>query len=80
MEFFNTFRGRLSLILALLLIATLALQFYLNWKAQHENEQLREIQEQTLAAGFALGVSGITSREYRTLLITLRRFTRSPCE
>jgi signal transduction histidine kinase len=64
MGFFNTFRGRLSLILALLLIATLALQFYVNWKAQHENEELREAQEQTLAAGFALGVSGITSREY----------------
>jgi signal transduction histidine kinase len=64
MGFFNTFRGRLSVILALLLIATLALQFYVNWKAQHENEVLRETQEQTLAAGFSLGVSGITSQLY----------------
>src|SRR5580765_6306307 len=64
MEFFNTFRGRLLVILAFLLIATLALQFYLNWTAQHENEALREMQERTLSAGFALGVSGITSQEY----------------
>lgn len=69
MEFFNTFRGRLLVILAGLLIATLALQFYLNWKAQNENEERREIQLRTLVAGIALGVSGITSKEYLLDLI-----------
>ena len=64
MGFFNTFRGRLSLILALLLIATLALQFYVNWKAQQENEELRETQEQILGEAFELGIAGITSQEY----------------
>lgn len=69
MDFFNTFRGRLLIILAVLLMATLGLQFYLNLTTQNENEQLRELQEQTLVAGIALGVSGITSSEYMQDLI-----------
>ena len=64
MDFFNTFRGRLLVILLVLLIATLGVQFYLNLRTQNENEQLRELQEQTIVAGIALGVSGITSSEY----------------
>ncbi|MGH9945750.1 MAG: ATP-binding protein [Pyrinomonadaceae bacterium] len=64
MDFFNTFRGRLVVILAILLIATLALQFYLNLKTQNENEERRAIQEQTLVAGIGFGVSGITLSEY----------------
>jgi len=69
MDFFYTFRGRLLVILAILLIATLALQFYLNLKTQNENEDRRETQEQTLVAGISLGVSGITSKEYLEDLI-----------
>ncbi|MFL6468586.1 MAG: sensor histidine kinase [Pyrinomonadaceae bacterium] len=69
MDFFNTFRGRLLVILALLLIVTLGVQFYLNLKTQNENERLRELQEQTIVAGIALGVSGITSSEYMQDLI-----------
>jgi len=63
MDFFYTFRGRLLVILALLLIATLALQFYLNLKTQNENEERHQIERQTLAAGFALGFSAMTSKE-----------------
>ena len=63
MEFFNTFRGRLSLILALLLIATLALQFYLNLKTQNENEERHQVERQTLSDAFALGFSAFSSRE-----------------
>ncbi len=63
MGFFNTLRGRLLIIFAILLIATLSIQFYLNLKTQSENNERREIQEQTLSAGFALGMSGITSRQ-----------------
>lgn len=63
MGFFNTLRGRLLIIFAILLIATLSIQFYLNLKTQNENNARREIQEQTLSAGFALGMSGITSKQ-----------------
>lgn len=64
MEFFNTFRGRLLVVLSFLLIATLGVQFYLNYLAQKENNQLREMQEQALVAGIALGFNSMTS-EYR---------------
>ena len=64
MNFFNTFRGRLLLILAFLLVATLGVQYYLNLVTQQENNQLRDAQAQALVAGFALGSNGITSSEY----------------
>jgi len=64
MNFFKTFRGRLLLILAVLLVATLGVQYYLNLIAQQENNDLREAQAQALVAGFALGSNGITSSEY----------------
>lgn len=64
MNFFNTFRGRLLIILVFLLIATLSFQYYLNLKTQEENNDLRQLQEQALVAGFALGTGGITSKEY----------------
>ncbi|MGI8811767.1 MAG: ATP-binding protein [Pyrinomonadaceae bacterium] len=61
MRFFNSFRGRLLLILAFLLIATLSVQYFVNIQTQDQNDDLREMQEQALVAGIALGVSGITS-------------------
>jgi hypothetical protein len=64
MNFFKTFRGRLLIILAFLLIATLGVQYYLNLRTQEENNKLREMQEQALVAGFALGTNSITSEEY----------------
>jgi hypothetical protein len=64
MRFFNTFRGRLLVILSVLLIATLGIQFYLNYRAQKENIELREMQEQALVAGIALGFNSMTS-EFR---------------
>jgi signal transduction histidine kinase len=63
MNFFKTFRGRLLVVLALLLIATLGVQYYLNLLTQRENNDLREKQEQALVAGFALGINTITSKE-----------------
>ena len=65
MEFLNTFRGRLLLILALLLIATLGVQYYLNLRTQRENSDLRAAQEQTIVAGIALGFTSMTSKEDR---------------
>lgn len=71
MDFFNTFRGRLLMVLAFLLIATLGVQYYLNLKTQEDNNDRRAIQQQTLTAAFALGVSGITSQnEYLQDLIS----------
>jgi signal transduction histidine kinase len=64
MNFFKTFRGRLLLILALLLIVTLGVQYYLNLVAQQENNELREAQAKALVAGITLGSNGITSTEY----------------
>ena len=44
-DFFRTFRGRLLLILAFLLVATLGVQYYLNLRTQNENNNLRAMQE-----------------------------------
>ena len=65
MTFFNTFRGRLLLILAFLLIATLGLQYYLNLRTQRENSLMREAQEQSIVAGIALGFTSMTSPDFR---------------
>ena len=59
MSFFNTFRGRLLLILAFLLLATLGIQYYLNLLTQRENNNLRQMQEQALVAGITLGFTTI---------------------
>ncbi len=64
MNFFNTFRARLLLILAFLLVATLGVQLYVNLKNRRESVRLRALQEQALVAGFVLGTNGITSNEY----------------
>lgn len=63
MSFFSTFRGRLSLVLGVLLIATVGVQYYLNLKIQAENITQTEMQEQALLAGFALGVNSMTSQD-----------------
>ena len=65
MGFLSTFRGRLLLILALLLVATLGVQYYLNLRTQQDNNELREAQEQSIVAGIALGFTSMTSRDYR---------------
>ncbi len=54
MNFLQTFRGRLLIILAILLIATLSVQYYLNLQTERQNEQLRETQEQALVGSIAL--------------------------
>ena len=69
MTFFNTFRGRLLLVLVLLLVATLSIQYYVNLVTQRQNIQRRDAQAQALVAGIALGSYGITSNEYMQDLI-----------
>ena len=63
MEFFNTFRGRLLVILLVLIMATLGVQYYLNYLTQQENIELRDAQAQALVDGLALGTAGLTSDE-----------------
>ncbi len=65
MGFFRTFRGRLLLILSILLIFTLSVQYYLNLLSQEENNELRDAQTQALVAGLAIGVAALTSSEDR---------------
>jgi signal transduction histidine kinase len=60
-NFFNTFRGRLLIILAFLLIATLGGQFYLNLRTERKNAETREAQAQALVAGITLGANSLTS-------------------
>ncbi|MDQ3179885.1 MAG: HAMP domain-containing protein, partial [Acidobacteriota bacterium] len=73
MNFLNTFRGRLLIILAFLLITTLGVQYYLNLKTQRENNDLRAMQEQVLVAGMVLGFSGMSSSEYMQTLVSSGR-------
>lgn len=63
MNFFHTFRGRLLIILGILLVATLGVQYYLNYKTEKRNETLREMQEQALVAGIALGFNSMSSSD-----------------
>ncbi|MEP7077295.1 MAG: ATP-binding protein [Acidobacteriota bacterium] len=61
MGFLNTFRGRLLLILLVMLAATIGLQYYLNLRTQQESLALRRIQSQALVAGTAIGFTSLTS-------------------
>jgi signal transduction histidine kinase len=63
MNFLNTFRGRLLVILAFLLIVTLGVQFVLNLQLENQNKNMREMQEQALVAGIALGANSMTSKD-----------------
>lgn len=63
MTFFNTFRGKLLLILALMLVATIGVQYYLNLLMQEENNVLRDAQAQALVEGFAVGAYSMTGSD-----------------
>src|SRR5215212_8202679 len=69
MNFFNTFRGRLLLILSFLLVATLGVQYYLNLLTQKENDELRDAQAKALVAGITLGSNALTTSAYLDELI-----------
>jgi signal transduction histidine kinase len=69
MNFFKTFRGRLLLILAFLLVATLGVQYYLNLLTQRQNNELLDAQAKALVAGITLGSNSISSSSYMDELI-----------
>ncbi|OLE51996.1 MAG: hypothetical protein AUG51_20030 [Acidobacteria bacterium 13_1_20CM_3_53_8] len=60
-DLFSSFRARLLLVLAALLVLTLGVQYYLNLLAARNNARVIAEQEQALAAGVALGVKSVSS-------------------
>lgn len=70
MNFFNTFRARLLIILAILLIATLGVQLYISVNNRWENIRLRELQEDALVAGITLGFNSMQSTDRLRDLVT----------
>lgn len=58
----SSFRARLLLVLAALLVFTLGTQYLLNLRAARNNRRLRETQEQALMAGVGLGVESISTK------------------
>lgn len=75
MQFINSFRVRLLLILVALLIAMLGVQYYLNLRAERNNARVIAEQEQALATGVELGVTSISSYDR---LIDLREKAGQP--
>jgi signal transduction histidine kinase len=65
MRFLNSFRGRLLLTLAVLLIATIGFQYFLNLRTQGENIEIREEQTRALVAGISLGFQSIPAEKMR---------------
>ncbi len=63
-----SFRLRLLLVLAALLIATLGLQYYLNLRAEQRVTSIIAEQEQALAAALAMGSEGTSSTKYLSQL------------
>jgi signal transduction histidine kinase len=59
MKIFASFRTKLLIVLAFLLIVTLGVQYYLNFQTERQNAELRKKQEQALVAGIVLGVNGM---------------------
>lgn len=66
----SSFRVRLMLVLAALLILTLGTQYLLNVRAAKTNRVLREQQQQALVAGVSLGVKSISSKPRLVELIS----------
>ncbi|HMJ26302.1 MAG TPA: ATP-binding protein [Pyrinomonadaceae bacterium] len=60
----NSFRVRLLLLLAALLMLTLSVQYYVNLRSVRSNTQFIVEQQQAIMAGVTLGVNSITSGLY----------------
>ncbi|HEY8203364.1 MAG TPA: HAMP domain-containing protein, partial [Pyrinomonadaceae bacterium] len=71
----NSFRVRLLLLLALLLVLTVSVQYYVNLRAVRSNTQFIVEQQQAIMAGVSLGVNSITSGDY---LIYMQAEVKSP--
>ena len=60
----NSFRVRLLLLLAALLVLTLSVQYYVNLRSVHSNTQFIVEQQQAILVGVALGVKSLSSKKY----------------
>jgi signal transduction histidine kinase len=67
----SSFRARLLLVLAVLLVLTLGTQYLLNLRSGRNNRRLREIQQQALVAGVSFGVNSISAKPRLVELIKL---------
>src|SRR5438128_1369470 len=76
--FINSFRIRLLLLLAALLVLTLGVQYYVNLRAVRNNAQLIVEQQRVIMAGVALGVKSITSGKYGHYLDEMRKEVNAP--
>src|SRR5437588_1650838 len=63
-RFVNSFRVRLLLLLAILLMLTVSVQYYVNLRAVRSNTDFIVQQERAIMAGVALGVNSLSSNEY----------------
>ena len=71
----NSFRVRLLLLLAALLILTLGVQYFVNLRSVRRNTQFIDEQQKAILAGVALGVNSLSSGLY---LDQMREQTRQP--
>jgi len=60
----NSFRVRLLLLLAALLMLTLSVQYYVNLRSVRSNTQFIIEQQRAIMAGVALGVNSLSSGLY----------------
>src|SRR5256714_802065 len=63
-RFVNSFRVRLLVLLAILLVLTVSVQYYVNLRAVRSNTDFIVQQQRAIMAGVALGMNAITSKEY----------------
>lgn len=75
LRFTSSFRGRLLLVLAALLVLTLGTQYLLNLRAARNGRRLREMQQQALIAGVSLGVRSVSTKPR---LIELIKYENDP--
>src|SRR5712692_4862426 len=71
----KSFRVRLLLLLAALLVLTLSVQYYVNLRSVRRNTQFIAEQQEAIMAGFALGVNSLSSAKY---LYQLRAEAKQP--
>jgi signal transduction histidine kinase len=60
----NSFRVRLLLLLAVLLVLTVSVQYYVNLRAVRRNTQFIVEQQRAIMAGVAIGVNSFSTGEY----------------
>jgi signal transduction histidine kinase len=72
---FNSFRARLLMLLAALLVLTLGVQYYVNLRAVRSNASLIVEQQKAVMAGVALGVNSISSGQW---LYEIRKEAKQP--